>query len=585
MVLLTLAIPFMGVAVATHGDSATTAIDVTQVQLSPDTASMPPGGACVQFTAQANDGTATAEGETLDILATISDDDGAAGATGEDDDLTLAFCDPDAGGPIISLTGTDTDDGPGLNPTEAPATIQAECVTDVNGQCVFGLSVTDIGTGANQGGSGSVTAWADFNDNEALDNDEPRDVSTFTVGAGTVANIACTPATQSQPEGGRAEFQCTATNAAGQPLAAIVITGDVQAGPNVEETANFTCTTLANGQTPAPATNPPATSTTPTAGACGYNDAGANTPTSPPGTDTVAFCTQAAAGPGQPSTSGCDPHELSAQGNASATVTWVGQASRITCTPDGANAQPGTTVLVTCSVTDINNQPSPAGVDCTFTETGPGTVAEQNNGLTNASGQCTATATTFSNETGLQTITGTLVGGLGTNCQQAPNAGTPVAGAPAGTTCSDTASINWGGTTTQPPPPTDCADGSDNDGDARIDLDDRGCRSADDPTEAGPFASTVTIRLRRARPRGFTGSVASSFESCQVRRQVTVVRRGGGSVGTDTTDRDGNYFIRFRGRRGRFQARLAPRTLNVGTDQVTCRGDRSPIIGVRRRRR
>jgi hypothetical protein len=574
MVLLALAIPFMGVAVAAHGGAGTADVDIDQITLTPESASLPPGGACVQFTAHATDGGAVAEGETIDIVASLQDDDNPAATTGESADVTLAFCDPDATGPGTDAGGdSDTDDDGG---NESAASIHGECLTDLNGDCVFGLSAVDTGAGPGAA-SGSVTAFADLNNNDTLDPAEARDTATLTVGSGAVSNISCTPATQSQPEGGRAEFLCTATNAAGQPLAGVTITGDVNAGPNTEEVPPFLCApTNAQGQTPN-------TNGVPTGGTCGYNDSTATT--SPPGTDTVNFCTQAAAQPGQPSTAGCDPHELSAQGNATASVTWVGPASGISCVPDGQNATPGTTQLVTCQVSDINNQPSPAGIDCNFTETGPGTVTEQNGGLTNAQGQCSATATTFGNEVGLQTITGNLAGGAGTNCQSGAGEGTPTTTAPAGTDCSDTASINWGGTTTEPPPPGDCADGSDNDGDGEIDLNDRGCRTAEDPTEAGPFASAITLRLRRARPRGFTGQVASTFARCQAGRAVTILRRGRGVIGSDTTNRDGNYFVRFRGRRGRFQAKVARKVITTRSgDEIICQPDRSPVIGVRRRR-
>jgi hypothetical protein len=591
MVLLTLVIPFMGVAIAAHGGAGTAAIDVDQITLTPESASLPPGtnqaGTCVQFTASARDGGAVAEGETLDVIATMTDDDPPAGTTGEVADITLSFCDPDGTGTNATDLGGDSDlddDGP----EGEPATIHGECLTNANGDCIFGIQVQDQGTGGSAGGSGTVTAFADTQvENDEVDPQEPRDDSTITIGNPVVAGLTCSPAAQSRPEGGRAEFVCSATNSAGQALAGVLITGDVVSGPNAEEIGPapqtpIQCTTGSTGSTPA--TNPNFSGqndATATPLACAYNDPGANTVTSPPGTDNVVFCVQSAAPSGQPNTTGCDAHEV----QAAATVSWVGPASHISCTPDGAQADPGSTVLVSCSVTDINNQPSPAGLVCSFTETGPGNVTPvdqgQGPGETNASGVCQANASTASNESGTQTITGAL-SGAGTNCTNgAPNTGPPAA--PAGTTCSDTATINWQEDT--PTPTTDCADGTDNDGDGEIDLNDRGCRSADDPTEAGPFASAITLRLRRARPRGFTGQVASSFSRCQNGRAVTILRRGRGVIGSDTTNRDGNYFVRFRGRRGRFQARVAPRTITTRSgDEILCQGDRSPVIGVRRRR-
>ena len=583
MVLLALALPFAGVANAAHGGATTAAIEVDEVQLTPDTASMPPGGACVQFTVTAENNNQIAEGETIDISASISDNDNTAVTTDEVADLTINFCDPDAGGPGTALTGgtgPDTDDDGG---NEAAATIRGECVTDLNGQCVFGVSVTDTGTGTNAGGSGTVTAWADTDNGNDLDVTEPRDVSTITVGNPAVGSISCTPPTQSRAEGGRAEFQCTATNAQGQPLGNVTITGDVISGPNVEETANFTCTTSPQGTTPAPGANP--TPLTPTAGACGYNDAGANTATSPPGTDQVAFCTQIAPPAGQPSTAGCDPHELQAQGNASASVTWVGGANSISCTPDNATATPGTSVLVTCTMVDPTGQPVAAGATMTFTETGPGTISSGGCTTTTAApSTCQTTATTASNEFGLQTITGTLTSG---NCAGGtgvpPNQpGTPNQGTTA--TCTDTATINWQNPTTQPPP-GDCADGSDNDGDGEIDLSDPGCRSASDPTEAGPFDSTITIR--RSGRRVWTGQVTSPFGRCGRGRSMRLTRNGN-TIARDTTDADSNWRIRVRSNRrpGTYVAIVAPRTLNTASgDEVVCNGDRSPRVRVRRRAR
>ena len=46
-------------------------------------------------------------------------------------------------------------------------------------------------------------------------------------------------------------------------------------------------------------------------------------------------------------------------------------------------------------------------------------------------------------------------------------------------------------------PPTQCSDGIDNDGDGRIDLADRQCRSADQDSESNPFDRTVLPGVRR----------------------------------------------------------------------------------------
>jgi hypothetical protein len=466
----------------------------------------------------------------------------------------------------------------------------------VNGQCRFGVRITD----ANANSSGTVTVWAET-DNAAAGGDtrqagEPFDQSTIAVTASgneAVTAISCTPATDTNPEGTRHEFQCTATNAQNQPVGGATVLFDVTAGPNAEEVGPGNCpgtTDSETGQTGTPGTENTTTGgSNTTATGCGYTDnvirGGTGPVNSPPGTDTITVCVTQQAGAGETQTAGCDAHET----QTTISKSWVGPGNSIACTPDGQDASPGSSVLVTCQVSDVNGAPVGAGQTVRFSETGPGTITVNANGAlganectTNASGQCQATATTASNETGTQTITGQLRSG---NCAGTGNPagpGNPNQGTTA--TCSDTASIDWG-QTTPPPALTDCEDGSDNDGDGEIDLNDRGCRSADDPTEAGPYASAITLRLRRARPRGFTGQVASSFTRCQNGRAVTILRRGRGVIGSDTTNRDGNYFVRFRGRRGRFQARVAPRTITTRTgDEIRCLGDRSPVIGVRRRR-
>ena len=534
MTLFALVVPFVGTAGAAHGDAGTAAIDITQVTLSPDTASMPPGGACVQFTATATDNGAVAEGETLDIQVSFSDDDGTAGATGEVADTTVAFCDPDAGGPLTSVTGTpatDTDDDGGV---EAAATTRGECLTNTNGQCVFGVSVTVTGTGADStNGSGTVTAWADVDNGNDLDATEPRDVSTFTVGSGTVGTVSCTPATQTRQEGGRAEFNCTVTNAAGQPLSGVQVTADVTAGPNAEEIGPFNCgnTTSAQGTTPNSPSTFNGTVAGATAGACGYNDAGANTATSPPGTDTVVFCVQTVAPSGQPSTAGCDPHELSAQGNSTASVNWVGAASKISCTPDGATAAPGSTVLITCTVTDINNNPV-SGAPVTLAKTsGPGTLIDNCGGDTNAAGQCTGQLTTASNETGTATVTGTLGNSAAatapttTNCS-AVTAGTANVGAPTGTTCTDTATVTFTAPTTTTPPPA-CPQG--------INV---------DPQGRCFFASNISIAYdKNDEPPAVEGQVTNALTRCQRGRLVRLFVNGHRTNKTDRTDKDGNYSI------------------------------------------
>lgn len=580
MVLLALAIPLLGVAGAAHQQGADADVDVDLISLTPETSSNV-SGSCQAFTAQASFGGQNAEGETLDIRVTTSDVDLAT-------DATITFCTPASGTSVPVTDGggdptTDTDDVTGPPPAEAPATIHGECVTDAAGQCRFGVRITD----ANANSSGTVEVWAETDDSDTRQAGEPFDdaqISVTASGNEAVATISCTPPTDTNPEGTRHEFQCTARNASNQPVGGATVLFDVTAGPNAEEVGPTNCpnqTDSETGQTGAPGAELPGGGSTPSATGCGYTDNAISNGTgpvnSPPGTDTITVCVTQQAGAGEQQTAGCDAHEA----QTSISKTWVGPGNSISCTPDGANSLPGSSVLVTCTVTDANGSPSP-GQTVRFTESGPGTITPTADCTTNGQGQCSVTATTASNETGTQTITGQLRSG---NCQGIGGTGgpgTPNTGTTA--TCTDNATINWG-QTSEPPPPTDCADNSDNDGDGEIDLNDRGCRSADDPTEAGPYASAITLRLRRAAPRGFTGQVASTFNRCQNGRNVRVRRVGGNTVGTDVTNRDGNYFVRFRGRTGRYRAIVSRKVITTRSgDEIICLGDRSPVIGVRRRR-
>ncbi|MGH2808037.1 MAG: hypothetical protein ACRDKT_12270 [Actinomycetota bacterium] len=543
---------------ATHGGANDPAVNVDAVAVTPESSSLPPGGACVRYTATATMSSAAAENETLDVRVTLADQDATA-------DLTLSFCDVDGSGPLTPIAApSDTDDEGG---TESPATIQGECTTDAEGRCVFGVSAVDEAAGCGDGASGSITVWADADDDGVIDDGEARDDGTVTLGSGTCAIVACTPESVTRPDGSRVEFGCSVTNSFGQPLAGITITVDVNAGPNADEIAPFTCgPTDAQGQTPAPAADPSPSS--PTAGACGYNDAGMNTASSPPGTDNVAFCVQAAAPSGQQGTSGCDPHELQNQGNATSTVTWVTPATRVSCVPDGAGATGGTTINVVCTVVD-ESQAAVVGVVVSFTETGPGSLSATSC-TTGLDGSCTVSTQTSSNETGMQTITGSVRSG---NCDQS---GQPLPGTDS--ECTDTATIAW---STAPHFP-ECNDGVDNDGDGNVDLADRGCRDASDDIEADADPS-VTLRFRSRRPRGFIGMVSHPVAGCRTRRLVTVRRIGSGVIGRDRTGPEGRYFEAANRRPGRYRARAAARTITIDGQSVTCGSHSSPIIRIRRR--
>jgi hypothetical protein len=65
---------------------------------------------------------------------------------------------------------------------------------------------------------------------------------------------------------------------------------------------------------------------------------------------------------------------------------------------------------------------------------------------------------------------------------------------------------------------------------------------------------------------------------------VTIRRIGGGVVGRDETNKDGRYFVRFAGTRGRYQSRVRASFFVTPTgNEIRCLADRSPIISIRRR--
>ncbi|MGH2556242.1 MAG: Ig-like domain-containing protein, partial [Actinomycetota bacterium] len=132
-------------------------------------------------------------------------------------------------------------------------------------------------------------------------------------------------------------------------------------------------------------------------------------------------------------------------------------ARNIECDPDTASNPPGTSHLVTCTVTDrFGNGVEDIEVD--FSEEGAGRF-ESEEGETDENGEVEAVTTTTEEEEGAQTITAeigentpgdsTTPGGTDDECEQPE--GTP-AGAPAGN-CEDSVSKTW----EVAPPPPDCA--------------------------------------------------------------------------------------------------------------------------------
>ena len=78
------------------------------------------------------------------------------------------------------------------------------------------------------------------------------------------------------------------------------------------------------------------------------------------------------------------------------------------------------------------------------------------------------------------------------------------------------------------------------------------------------------------------GQVQAGRKACQKRRKVTVKEVGKGTVGTDLTNRAGNWKVRDRNAKGRFFAKVAPRRVVRPNGTIfKCRKDRSPTVRIR----
>lgn len=602
MVLVALAVPFGGAALATHTTNTGGTNNPDVIDLSPPTDSAP-AGTCNEFAITATEttgsgGAQVAEGETIDIRASQSDGDNI-------EDLKIAFCDPDAGGNASDLSGPspatpggaqtggggvasgdcdDENNTPNNQPgntgcdnvtgTEAPALVHEECMTGPDGTCRFGLT-------SNEAGTMTVTACfetASQDDNCANEPINDSATKTWTAGGQEAArNITCEPATASNPEGDTHIFRCTVTDGSGAALNNVTVSFDVTAGPNAEEQNPQTCgPTDSQGRTSAGGTSPDFTGTG--ASDCDYTDAtGAG---SPPGTDTITVWVQQAAG----GTGGADASEP----KTTITKTWTGPARTLDCEPETATNNPGTSHTITCTARDVSGN-LVSGVVVNFTESGPGRISSSTQDTTDSTGRAEVVVTSSTNETGDQTVTGTVATGQPAATECARLAGDPT-GAPAGA-CADSVTKSWQVVTQSPPPPpppTQCSDEIDNDGDGEVDLQDAGCIGPQDDTEAGETeenATTLTIRYDRPN---FKGQVASDRKRCQVGRRIILKKVTPGpnrTVGTDTSDRRGNWEIRKRRARGRFYAIARPkRFVDAFGTNVICLRDRSVTIKVGRRR-
>ncbi len=590
MTFLALVVPLPQAAVANHGGN------VGSIAINPATDSAVVN-TCNEFTVTLRGANQNpAEGETVDVRATQSDADTT-------EDLRIAFCDPDAAGPGTNLGGAaDCDDNPEFNVgqggacagpgAEAPADIRAEGRTAQNGQLIFGVT-------SNEPGTMNITVFFETTQNNVLDPNEAvvaRATKTWTAGGEpAAANVDCNPETDANPANtGTATaanthtFTCTVTDAQGAVLPGVTVTFDVTAGPNAEEIAPTACPGQTNAQGQV---------------TCSYLDAaGAN---SPPGTDTIVGFVNQNTGP--TATAGLDPGEP----NDQILKTWFGPARFINCDPETATNAPGTQHVVTCIVTDVAGNPVP-GQRVIFTETDVGRIVTpaadangQTTAVTDAAGQVQVVVQTAANETGTQTITGSLsYAGAGTpgnpfqtaaqqpgaqECELAANQ--PAQGNQAGV-CEDAVQKTWAAqppTSPPPPPRPECDNGIDDDGDGKIDFPaDRQCENPEDNSErdiGGRFASTITIRYD-ADDNAFKGSVASARGGCQRDRRVILKRVRAGRdpvLGRDQTGRFGNYRIRKARAFGRFYTIVRPKRFTTAAGAlIVCERDRSPTIRLRR---
>ncbi|MGH2754602.1 MAG: hypothetical protein ACRDLB_09220 [Actinomycetota bacterium] len=328
---------------------------------------------------------------------------------------------------------------------------------------------------------------------------------------------------------------------------------------------------------------------------------------------------------------------------ATGTINWGGGAARnLACTPDGAEAEPGTRVVVTCHATDRNANNS-AGTVVNMTITGPaewddpacfGANTQFCALTTGADGRVSGTLrgtgeglVTVANEIAADTGDNDTPQDLDDSCDQPANDpdtagaqpnGDP--GAPAGN-CEDNATVTFeegaeapecsdgvdndgdgfidfsesqsagdpgcdsADDTTEDPDPAQCQDAKDNDGDGKVDTSDPGCSDGDDNSESPDPTKRIDSDIRNFTHNSpFKGRVQSKNRKCEKRRKVIVKRVGGGRVGKDRTDRSGNFRVKH-GRNlrdGRYFAKVKKKRARTPSGRrILCRSARSQSIRVR----
>lgn len=130
-----------------------------------------------------------------------------------------------------------------------------------------------------------------------------------------------------------------------------------------------------------------------------------------------------------------DDEKDASEPSATATRTWSGPIARFISCTESLNAETGTTVMSTCTVTSAAGSVVP-GVTVTFSSTGVGSIVGATSVDTDQQGRASASAT--SQDEGQQQLSGSISSAT-TDCERSLN---DPAGAAAGT-CTDTTAIAW----------------------------------------------------------------------------------------------------------------------------------------------
>lgn len=351
-------------------------------------------------------------------------------------------------------------------------TCTAEYTTNAAGQLTFGVT-------SNTTGTLNVTAFVETNNSAATPGFGTYNTTGNNVPGGTgenqatatknlvtnannaVTSIECTPPSGNQNVGTLATFTCTAFSTVGAntrvPTRGVTVSNIINSGPDKSSNLTQNDAAITCGQ---PTTATPPTVTTGTTTGNRTNNQGrvfcSFTNNGQPGTDNIVSYVEqnGTAGP-----QGTEP-------NTSIQRTFAGAARFINCTPKNPTVRYGIDQTITCTVTDLNNNPV-NGVVVDFQASFPGgrftdNAANNTTKTTNASGVVTVTINNpDQTSTQTQTVTATIRGGLNPDGTANTNAecnrpagatfqpGQTGSGAAAGK-CQDVVTISYTNTTASP---------------------------------------------------------------------------------------------------------------------------------------